>query len=202
MSLETVMHLYRALRMVSILGTVVLLAAAGAARGECAANDGTDSANARFVLQGDTVYDSETNLTWKRCSEGQRWDDAGGCVGEAELQIVEFDRKDPALSWRLPSLRELRSILAESCRNPAVDQTAFPNTVSGWYWTSMPPASRRWLLDFADGDVQLRQHACRREAGPLRALIRVCRGRNIASARRSAGAISARARIVSHRPAE
>lgn len=166
MSLETVMQIYRALRMISVFGTVVLLASAGTARGECVPSDGTGSANARFALQGDTVYDSETNLTWKRCSEGQRWDDAGGCVGEAKLQIVAFDRKDPPLSWRLPSLRELRSILAENCQNPAIDQTVFPNTVSGWYWTSTPPASRRWLLKFADGDVSY---------GSLRAAVRLVR---------------------------
>jgi hypothetical protein len=160
------MQLRRTPSLVSIVGTASFLLFAGAAWSACDAAEAAQAAKNRFVVQGDTVYDRETNLTWKRCTEGQRWDDVGGCVGEAELQVVEFDRKDPALSWRLPSLRELRSILAENCRNPAIDQGVFPNTVSGWYWTSTPPASRRWLLNFADGDVSY---------GSMRAAVRLVR---------------------------
>lgn len=35
-----------------------------------------------FVIQGDTEFDRNTELTWKRCSVGMRWAaDQGRCLG-------------------------------------------------------------------------------------------------------------------------
>jgi len=38
--------------------------------------------------------------------------------------------------WRLPNRNELESLVKIDVSDPAIDATAFPNTVSDWYWTS------------------------------------------------------------------
>jgi hypothetical protein len=41
-----------------------------------------------------------------------------------------------ASDWRLPSQRELLTIVRADATSPSVDITYFPNTISDWYWTS------------------------------------------------------------------
>jgi hypothetical protein len=48
--------------------------------------------------------------------------------------------------WRLPSRMELESILDLTRHEPAVDTTRFPDTKSGYYWSSTPCA---WSSDYA-----------------------------------------------------
>jgi hypothetical protein len=58
------------------------------------------------------------------------------------------------LTWRLPSLKELSSLVDISGSNPAIDTSVFPNTVPGPYWTSSPNPSRLWeayTIDFSSG---------------------------------------------------
>jgi hypothetical protein len=37
--------------------------------------------------------------------------------------------------WRVPTVRELLSIVHRGTYNPAIDTNYFPNTVSSWYWS-------------------------------------------------------------------
>ena len=56
--------------------------------------------------------------------------------------------------WRLPNIKELGSIVDTSERNPAIDETAFPNTISESYWSSSPIGSTNvHHLDFSLGRV-------------------------------------------------
>jgi hypothetical protein len=48
--------------------------------------------------------------------------------------------------WRLPTRMELESILDLTRHDPAIDTARFPDTKSGWYWTSTPCA---WSSDYA-----------------------------------------------------
>ena len=62
-------------------------------------------------------------------------------------------------SWRLPSIRELATLVDEAQVAPSINRTMFPNTRYGsrsnnWYWAStMPPEQRHaaWALNFDDG---------------------------------------------------
>jgi hypothetical protein len=56
--------------------------------------------------------------------------------------------------WRLPTRMELESILDLTRHDPAVDTTRFPDTKSGWYWSSTPCAwssDDAWVVSFYDG---------------------------------------------------
>jgi hypothetical protein len=56
--------------------------------------------------------------------------------------------------WRLPTLKELQTIVDYSQSNPSIDSTAFPSTPAAWFWSSSPLAgssSNAWLVRFFDG---------------------------------------------------
>ncbi|WP_150047684.1 MULTISPECIES: Lcl C-terminal domain-containing protein [Methylomonas] len=120
--------------------------------------------NERFTEHGDgTLTDMKTGLMWKRCSEGQSGDacqtdsaetftweealtkvktlnDAGGFVGKT--------------NWRLPNLKELRSLVEVQCSNPAINLEAFPAFASLFYWSSTTVANdggQAWGVRFSDG---------------------------------------------------
>ena len=89
-----------------------------------------------------TVTDNNTGLMWKRCSEPDiqteacsgthstyTWQDAiNQCEG---LTYATYS------DWRLPNAKELWSITKlEPGAAPYIDQTAFPGTVSNFYWSA------------------------------------------------------------------
>ncbi|NCB58790.1 MAG: DUF1566 domain-containing protein [Gammaproteobacteria bacterium] len=43
--------------------------------------------------------------------------------------------------WRLPTVKELRTLSNRQCNYPAVNIHAFPNTPSYWYWSISPVIS-------------------------------------------------------------
>ena len=94
-----------------------------------------------------TIVDSFTGLTWMRCALGQAWT-GSTCSGDAATYVLS---EIPGLSsgfvyagistWRVPTVRELQSIVDLSRFNPSTDSNAFPNTpfkhfrTSSWEWT-------------------------------------------------------------------
>jgi hypothetical protein len=104
------------------------------------------SAQERFTpsSDGDEVTDSKTGLIWRRCAEGMSWKKTT-CTGKAtfanQAQAVALAKaqanKDEA--WRLPTLKELNSILAVreiDVGKAAIDPKAFPATPIARYWTT------------------------------------------------------------------
>lgn len=56
--------------------------------------------------------------------------------------------------WRLPTTRELLSIVHNGAVNLAIDANYFPNTVSDWYWSSdtyAPDPADAWYVSFFNG---------------------------------------------------
>ena len=46
-----------------------------------------------------------------------------------------------AANWRLPTQKELLSIVSTGATNPSIDVTYFPNTVTDWHWTASTSAA-------------------------------------------------------------
>lgn len=108
---------------------------------------------------GLTVYDSKTKLTWQRCSIGQNWD---GTICDGTATQVTWQDAFPAVGsgWRLPNIKELASIVEQQCIEPAINETAFPNTyfpaTPSSYWSSSSTGllftDRAWSISFFNGD--------------------------------------------------
>lgn len=109
-----------------------------------------------YSPDGAQVIDSQTGLTWRRCSEGQSWS-AGNCTGSATRH--DTHREASALArtsgWRLPNIKELSSLVDTSQLQPAIDNTAFPNTSPWFYWSSSPAGGdiNVWTVNFISGEV-------------------------------------------------
>ena len=129
------------------------------------------------------IHDNVTNLTWEvKTTSGLRsnahsytWyngttgtvgtDTCGGtlaaysnqCNTNNYVQAVNAASLCGAGSnlWRLPTRRELLSIVQHGTNSPAIDTNYFPNTPSTWFWTSdiyAPDPARAWVVYFDDGN--------------------------------------------------
>lgn len=82
----------------------------------------------RFTLSDSTALDRNTQLTWQRkiLDQPLSWESANDyCRGLKN-------------GWRLPSNKELQTIVDETTDHPTADLTLFPNTPAALFWTSTP----------------------------------------------------------------
>ena len=118
-----------------------------------------------FTVHGDgTVTHMRTGLMWKQCAEGLSGDDCA--TGAAAV----YNWKDALAQaegltfaghsdWRLPNVKELRSLVEERCHSPAINATVFPGTPTaseGYFRASSQYAnsgSHAWLVGFDGGRV-------------------------------------------------
>ena len=89
------------------------------------------------------VADQVTGLVWSTATLAMPW----GAVPAAP-------RCGIATGWRLPTRRELLSIVHHGAASPAI-AAAFLATQSAPYWSSDASAANAWAVDFADGDTRL-----------------------------------------------
>jgi hypothetical protein len=62
--------------------------------------------------------------------------------------------KSSTPSWRLPTHKELYTLVEKACRNPAINTVWFPATRDNFHWSASPLSdddSFAWGVDFSDG---------------------------------------------------
>jgi len=111
--------------------------------------------------QAGTVTDLTTNLMWQQCSDGL----SGATCATGTAAIVTWDSAiayceglslGGFTDWRLPNIKELKSIADMTTSNPAINTTYFPATVSSGYWSSTSYASyttSAWGVGFGYGNT-------------------------------------------------
>jgi len=108
----------------------------------CNPNMAISKPNAQYSISADgaEVTDLKTGLIWQRCAVGMSWD-GSTCSGTSTPHNWEDALAYAATQtgWRLPNLKELHSLVERSCANPAINETAFPNTPAtdnDFFWVS------------------------------------------------------------------
>ncbi|TGL79173.1 DUF1566 domain-containing protein [Leptospira yasudae] len=109
-----------------------------------------------------TIVDSTSNLVWQKCSAGlsgatcntgtatkPNWATALSYCNTLNLA---------GRSWRLPTVKELGSIVDVSSTSAivAANATYFPNTKNSYYWTSSsyaPSPGNAWTVFFQTGEM-------------------------------------------------
>jgi hypothetical protein len=96
------------------------------------------------------VRDNYTGLVWE-AGDSDEVDHAGALEYCEELELG-------GQTWRLPSIRELATLVDEAKVAPAIDESMFPDTKYGsrsnnWYWAADldAQADAAWALNFDDG---------------------------------------------------
>jgi len=121
-----------------------------------------------FLNNGDgTVTDTATGLMWERGTSSMTWEAA---LAYAEgLTLAGYD------DWRLPTPKELQSIVDYSRSAPAIDTALFPGTVSSKYWSSTTDADIyvnspgiAWYVNFSSGFISY--ESSKRETYAVRAV--------------------------------
>lgn len=107
-----------------------------------------------------TITDNYTNLIWKKCSQGNTGVDCKGgsptlrewSKARTECDDLVFANKS---DWRMPTLKELQSIVDSGRSDPAINKNFFGGS-SYPYWTLTSPAEypvSKFTVVFADGVV-------------------------------------------------
>lgn len=148
----------------ALLGALLM---PGMAAAQTCTGDDVSTPTSRFTFNSDgTVTDTQTGLMWKRCLEGQTFSDNGtssnylddNCTGEVSTMSWKgaLNLAQIADGWRIPNLKELKSIVEFCQASPAINQEVFPNAESGLVWASSPvntagSTSKSWTVHFGVG---------------------------------------------------
>ena len=100
------------------------------------------------------TQDNVTNLIWSLQSGSGDWTPYASTTLPNATNAAT--RCGFSTGWRLPTRRELLSIVDNSTSNPAIDGNYFPGTQSNWYWTSdtyAPYPSGAWIVVFNGGNT-------------------------------------------------
>ena len=114
-----------------------------------------DAPPGRYVVQNGTVLDTETGLTWQQAVPAELYLWGGpGCVGCSFASVYCAGLALDGGGWRLPTMRELQTLVDETKSDPAIDTNYFPGTPAEAFWTSSPGLEQQftWVVNFGAGN--------------------------------------------------
>lgn len=123
---------------------------------------GTLVANATAAATGTPTTDwactkdNHTNLIWSLQTVTSITWTAATATGDGSPIKAHNDATRCGYSdgWRVPTRRELLSIVHHGAVSPAINGNYFPGTVSSYYWSNdayAPDPASAWIVDFPDG---------------------------------------------------
>ena len=129
----------------------------GTCTGPLVANTGA-SASGTPGTDWACTKDNHTNLIWSlQTVSSITWNGATSTAGGSPIATHNTaTRCGHATGWRVPTRRELLSIVHHGAYSPAIDGAYFPFTLSIWYWTNdryAPGPSYAWSVNFDYGNA-------------------------------------------------
>lgn len=127
----------------------------------CDLSRGQTTPSSRFVIFTDEginiVKDRSTNLMWRRCLEGTYGYNCS--LGRPDAMRWR-EAMELGQGWRLPTRKELLTLVERRCKNPAMNLDVFPEDNSYFLWSSNFFNTRRggyyaWGVNFKDGEDYL-----------------------------------------------
>ena len=122
--------------------------------------------DSRYTNHNSTITDKITGLMWKQCAEGLSHSTGGNdCATgvpstntwQEALQVPLSVNTGSGFAgykdWRLPNVNELKSLAADTCYDPSINTTIFPNAPTSFFWSSSLSSrnsSNAWMQNFAD----------------------------------------------------
>jgi len=138
-----------------------LSAASAMAAQVCPSGIPLTTPTADFTDHGNgTTTHKPTGLMWKQCLEGQSGsncstDAANTHTWQQALQLAEGHSFAGYSDWRLPNIKELKSIIELACYSPAINLNVFPNDTGSNVWSGSPYANNSgsaWYVYFGYGN--------------------------------------------------
>ena len=137
-----------------IIASILMLSSSLAIAVDCS------TGNDRFTDNQDgTVTDNCTKLIWLKnadCFDKQTWPDAADKVRQLATGQCGLTDSSSAEDWRLPSVKELQSLIDFSQYKPMLpkDSPFASVQTNDYYWSSTKDAkesSHRWRVSFSKG---------------------------------------------------
>ena len=107
----------------------------------------------RFVASPETVKDVVTGYVWQRSVDPRKWPQ--NLEPEIETYCAGLTL-DGLSSFRLPTVKELQTLVIAGKASPSIDTTAFPATPSKLFHTSsryIGKLTTNWRVSFGDGSA-------------------------------------------------
>jgi Protein of unknown function (DUF1566) len=109
---------------------------------------GASAPPGHYTISSGTVFDTRTRLTWQQSVPAATFTLASAGAYCAGL----------GTGWRLPTIRELETIVDYSVAppGPTIDAAAFPNTPTNLFYvtsTLVNGSSLHWSIDFSNGVI-------------------------------------------------
>ena len=108
-----------------------------------------------------TITDNLTGLVWTKCVQGMSGNNcSSGSPSLLEWSKARTNCEGLSLTgkndWRIPTLKELESIVNTAAYDPSINKSFFLKTSADPYWTSTSPAEfqvDKFTVLFSDGSV-------------------------------------------------
>lgn len=105
-----------------------------------------DAPGSRYSASGGVVTDNCTGLRWQQAQSIERTWAAAVTYCQTNPDLL------PGNGWRLPTIKELQSIVDETAFSPAIDGVFSPTSTGACFWSSSPVVgdqNKAWFI-FSD----------------------------------------------------
>ena len=118
--------------------------------------------SSEYIPRGYYVIDLKNKIEWMTCPVGMVWNKntCNGMAKKYELKflpdIINIANKQLEGSWRLPTRKELESLVCKDCKIPKIDSKIFPRTEPVPYWTGERNKFAKkhyWSVNFYTGNT-------------------------------------------------